>query len=163
MNFHPLFLPSDFDWSPRWIMPYILRLLLIIFQDDGNTHFTLFEFRKMARKAKSVKAWTQVLSRGSVLKPCEYKRRWIHQFMYMKSWFYVCKCTWGYSDREHIECPFRRARRDLDAYLDQCSVAPYRQCRAFKAQANNYHCSGVSWGMGSSVMDVYTSSKVTDV
>ncbi|KAF9815553.1 hypothetical protein IEO21_04553 [Rhodonia placenta] len=44
-------------------------------KDDRNTHFTLFEFKKVARKAKSEKEWAQVMSRGDVLKPCEYKRR----------------------------------------------------------------------------------------
>ncbi|KAI0952582.1 hypothetical protein AcW1_004621 [Taiwanofungus camphoratus] len=44
-------------------------------KDDRNTHFTLFDFKKVARKAKSEKEWNKLLSRGSILKPCEYKRR----------------------------------------------------------------------------------------
>jgi len=44
-------------------------------KDARNTHFTLFEFKKIARKAKSDKEWMQLMSRGSILKPCEYKRR----------------------------------------------------------------------------------------
>lgn len=45
-------------------------------KDDRNTHFTLFEFRKIARKsAMSEKEWSKIMSRGSLLKPCEYKRR----------------------------------------------------------------------------------------
>ncbi|GBE79347.1 25S rRNA (adenine(645)-N(1))-methyltransferase [Sparassis crispa] len=44
-------------------------------KDDSNTHFTLFEFKKVARKAKGEKEWEKLLARGSVLKPCEYKRR----------------------------------------------------------------------------------------
>lgn len=44
-------------------------------KDDNNTHFTLFEFKKVARKARSEKEWEQVMSHGKVLKPCEYKRR----------------------------------------------------------------------------------------
>ncbi|OCH90736.1 hypothetical protein OBBRIDRAFT_584527 [Obba rivulosa] len=44
-------------------------------KDDSNTHFTLFEFKKTARKPKSEKEWEGLLSRGSILKPCEYKRR----------------------------------------------------------------------------------------
>jgi len=44
-------------------------------KDDHNTHFTLFEFRKVARSGKTEKEWGKVLSRGAVLKPCEYKRR----------------------------------------------------------------------------------------
>ncbi|KAI0068911.1 hypothetical protein BV25DRAFT_1792756 [Artomyces pyxidatus] len=41
--------------------------------DDSNTHFTLFEFKKVARKGE--KDWGTLLSRGDILKPCEYKRR----------------------------------------------------------------------------------------
>ncbi|TFK55841.1 hypothetical protein OE88DRAFT_1622397 [Heliocybe sulcata] len=45
-------------------------------KDDRNTHFTLFEFRKVARKrGLSGKDWEKIMSRGSLLKPCEYKRR----------------------------------------------------------------------------------------
>jgi ribosomal RNA-processing protein 8 len=48
-------------------------------QDERNTHFTLFEFKKVARKTSkkemSEKEWKKLIERGSVLKPCEYKRR----------------------------------------------------------------------------------------
>ncbi|THH33567.1 hypothetical protein EUX98_g517 [Antrodiella citrinella] len=44
-------------------------------QDDSSTHFTLFEFVKIARKPKNEKDWTRIMSGGDVLKPCEYKRR----------------------------------------------------------------------------------------
>jgi ribosomal RNA-processing protein 8 len=44
-------------------------------QDDENTHFTLFEFRKVSRKGRSEQDWARVIERGAVLKPCEYKRR----------------------------------------------------------------------------------------
>ncbi|KAI0637944.1 methyltransferase-domain-containing protein [Trametes polyzona] len=44
-------------------------------KDDRNTHFTLFEFKKVPRKPKSEKEWQKLMSRGSILKPCEYKRR----------------------------------------------------------------------------------------
>ncbi|KZT20772.1 ribosomal RNA-processing protein 8 [Neolentinus lepideus HHB14362 ss-1] len=45
-------------------------------KDDQNTHFTLFEFRKVSRKHEiSEKEWEKILSRGSLLKSCEYKRR----------------------------------------------------------------------------------------
>lgn len=44
-------------------------------QDDENTHFTLFEFKKVARKPFSEKDWSKILGRASLLKPCEYKRR----------------------------------------------------------------------------------------
>ncbi|GJE84964.1 methyltransferase-domain-containing protein [Phanerochaete sordida] len=44
-------------------------------KDDSNTHFTLFEFSKVQRKEKSEKEWSKLIERGSVLKPCEYKRR----------------------------------------------------------------------------------------
>ncbi|KAF8665695.1 hypothetical protein AX16_000148 [Volvariella volvacea WC 439] len=46
-----------------------------ISKDDSNTHFTLFEFRKIARKWKGEKEWSKLLSKGALLKPCEYKRR----------------------------------------------------------------------------------------
>ncbi|KIK65394.1 hypothetical protein GYMLUDRAFT_219386 [Collybiopsis luxurians FD-317 M1] len=45
------------------------------FKDERNTHFTLFEFKKVPRKFKSEKEWGAILSQGNVLKPCEYKRR----------------------------------------------------------------------------------------
>lgn len=44
-------------------------------KDDSNSHFTLFEFAKVKRKPKSDKEWSKLMERGSVLKPCEYKRR----------------------------------------------------------------------------------------
>ncbi|PCH41310.1 hypothetical protein WOLCODRAFT_131836 [Wolfiporia cocos MD-104 SS10] len=44
-------------------------------KDDRNTHFTLFDFVKVARKAKGEKEWEKLLARGAILKPCEYKRR----------------------------------------------------------------------------------------
>ncbi|KAI0751493.1 methyltransferase-domain-containing protein [Daedaleopsis nitida] len=44
-------------------------------KDERNTHFTLFEFKKIPRKPKSEKDWEKLSSRGSILKPCEYKRR----------------------------------------------------------------------------------------
>ncbi|KAH9938515.1 methyltransferase-domain-containing protein [Fomitopsis serialis] len=44
-------------------------------KDDSNTHFTLFDFKRVARKSKGEKEWEKLLCRGSILKPCEYKRR----------------------------------------------------------------------------------------
>lgn len=44
-------------------------------KDDRNTHFTLFQFKKIARVARSEQEWTALMSRSAVLKPCEYKRR----------------------------------------------------------------------------------------
>ncbi|KAG7449356.1 uncharacterized protein BT62DRAFT_679465 [Guyanagaster necrorhizus] len=44
-------------------------------KDVSNTHFTTFEFRKVPRKPKTDREWTTILSKGDVLKPCEYKRR----------------------------------------------------------------------------------------
>jgi ribosomal RNA-processing protein 8 len=44
-------------------------------KDDHNSHFTLFEFKKVARTSRSDKEWSKVVSNGSILKPCEYKRR----------------------------------------------------------------------------------------
>ncbi|KAF8076251.1 ribosomal RNA-processing protein 8 [Lyophyllum atratum] len=44
-------------------------------KDDSNSHFTLFEFKKMARTRKGDKEWAKLLSRADLLKPCEYKRR----------------------------------------------------------------------------------------
>ncbi|KAL4075992.1 methyltransferase-domain-containing protein [Scleroderma yunnanense] len=44
-------------------------------KDDHNTHFTLFQFRKIARVTRSEQEWAALMSRGGVLKPCEYKRR----------------------------------------------------------------------------------------
>lgn len=44
-------------------------------KDDNNSHFTLFEFKKIPRLCKSEKDWTSIYAKASVLKPCEYKRR----------------------------------------------------------------------------------------
>jgi ribosomal RNA-processing protein 8 len=44
-------------------------------QDERNTHFILFEFKKTARKGKSESEWERLMSRGEILKACEYKRR----------------------------------------------------------------------------------------
>ncbi|KAF8211249.1 methyltransferase-domain-containing protein [Mycena galopus ATCC 62051] len=44
-------------------------------KNDANTHFTLFEFRKVPYAGKKEKEWATVLAKGKVLKPCEYKRR----------------------------------------------------------------------------------------
>ncbi|KXN86393.1 25S rRNA (adenine(645)-N(1))-methyltransferase [Leucoagaricus sp. SymC.cos] len=44
-------------------------------KDENNSHFTLFEFKKIARKPKNETEWAKLCSRGDILKPCEYKRR----------------------------------------------------------------------------------------
>ncbi|EEB99412.1 hypothetical protein MPER_00918, partial [Moniliophthora perniciosa FA553] len=44
-------------------------------KDDQNTHFTLFNFKKTARKYRSDKEWSGILAQSDILKPCEYKRR----------------------------------------------------------------------------------------
>ncbi|KAH9894406.1 methyltransferase-domain-containing protein [Cubamyces lactineus] len=44
-------------------------------KDERNTHFTMFEFKKIPRKPKAEKEWAKLMSRGNILKPCEYKRR----------------------------------------------------------------------------------------
>lgn len=44
-------------------------------QNESNTHFTTFEFQKIARKGKTERDWEKVMSKGKILKPCEYKRR----------------------------------------------------------------------------------------
>ncbi|KAF9075977.1 methyltransferase-domain-containing protein [Rhodocollybia butyracea] len=44
-------------------------------KDERNTHFTLFEFKKVSRKFKSQKEWDDISSQADTLKPCEYKRR----------------------------------------------------------------------------------------
>ncbi|KAF8591469.1 hypothetical protein K439DRAFT_1626864 [Ramaria rubella] len=44
-------------------------------KDDSNTHFTLFEFRKITRPPLSNKRWNELRTKYSILKPCEYKRR----------------------------------------------------------------------------------------
>ncbi|KAI0291704.1 methyltransferase-domain-containing protein [Russula brevipes] len=43
--------------------------------DHSNTHFTLFEFQKTTRKPRGEKEWNELLTKGDILKPCEYKRR----------------------------------------------------------------------------------------
>jgi len=48
---------------------------LTLLQDDRNTHFTLFEFKKIPRKPFEDREWSKILSQAAVLKPCEYKRR----------------------------------------------------------------------------------------
>ncbi|KAF8974344.1 methyltransferase-domain-containing protein [Flammula alnicola] len=40
-----------------------------------SSHFILFEFTKISRSSKTGKEWVKLLSKGAVLKPCEYKRR----------------------------------------------------------------------------------------
>ncbi|KAJ7507681.1 methyltransferase-domain-containing protein [Mycena galericulata] len=44
-------------------------------KNDANTHFTLFEFKKVAYAGKKEKDWAAIMAKGNVLKPCEYKRR----------------------------------------------------------------------------------------
>ncbi|KAH7916100.1 methyltransferase-domain-containing protein [Hygrophoropsis aurantiaca] len=44
-------------------------------KDDRNSHFTLFDFKKVPQVAKTEKEWSKLMSKGSLLKPCEYKRR----------------------------------------------------------------------------------------
>ncbi|KAJ6629124.1 methyltransferase-domain-containing protein [Mycena sp. CBHHK59/15] len=44
-------------------------------KDDANTHFTLFEFKKVPSLGKREKEWAAISLKGDVLKPCEYKRR----------------------------------------------------------------------------------------
>ncbi|XP_006460208.1 hypothetical protein AGABI2DRAFT_191974 [Agaricus bisporus var. bisporus H97] len=44
-------------------------------KDERNTHFILFEFKKAARKGKSDSEWEKLMSKGEILKACEYKRR----------------------------------------------------------------------------------------
>ncbi|KAI9001332.1 methyltransferase-domain-containing protein [Trametes punicea] len=43
-------------------------------KDDRNNYFTLLEFKKVPRKRKEIQ-WKNLMSRGNLLKPCEYKRR----------------------------------------------------------------------------------------
>ncbi|KAJ7591197.1 methyltransferase-domain-containing protein [Mycena floridula] len=43
-------------------------------KDTTNTHFTLFEFKRVPRVIKD-NEWERMASKGSLLKPCEYKRR----------------------------------------------------------------------------------------
>ncbi|KAG2369966.1 methyltransferase-domain-containing protein [Suillus spraguei] len=56
--------------STRWD-----GLKFFTIQDDHNSHFTLFEFKKVARTLRTDKEWSKVMSSGGILKPCEYKRR----------------------------------------------------------------------------------------
>ncbi|KAJ3851442.1 ribosomal RNA-processing protein 8 [Lentinula lateritia] len=44
-------------------------------KDERNSHFTLFEFRKVPRGFKTSKEWDIIFSKADTLKPCEYKRR----------------------------------------------------------------------------------------
>ncbi|THV08691.1 hypothetical protein K435DRAFT_740991 [Dendrothele bispora CBS 962.96] len=44
-------------------------------KDTHNTHFTLLDFKKVARKFMTTDKWDSILSKGDLLKPCEYKRR----------------------------------------------------------------------------------------
>ncbi|KAF9055073.1 hypothetical protein BDZ89DRAFT_1003711 [Hymenopellis radicata] len=44
-------------------------------KDDSNSHFTMFEFKKVARSRKTQADWANILEKGNLLKPCEYKRR----------------------------------------------------------------------------------------
>ncbi|KZT72718.1 hypothetical protein DAEQUDRAFT_685879 [Daedalea quercina L-15889] len=63
---------TDQDEFASFICSFGFRLKA---KDDRNTHFTLFDFKRVARKSKGKKEWEGLLSRGSILKPCEYKRR----------------------------------------------------------------------------------------
>ncbi|KAF9263536.1 hypothetical protein L218DRAFT_927209 [Marasmius fiardii PR-910] len=47
----------------------------LVNKDQQNTHFTLFEFKKVARKYRTEDEWGKMLVQGHLLKPCEYKRR----------------------------------------------------------------------------------------
>ncbi|KDR83585.1 hypothetical protein GALMADRAFT_235848 [Galerina marginata CBS 339.88] len=44
-------------------------------KDESNTHFILLKFTKDARTSKTENEWVKLMSKGSILKPCEYKRR----------------------------------------------------------------------------------------
>jgi ribosomal RNA-processing protein 8 len=44
-------------------------------QDKSNSYFTLFEFEKTSHEARGEKDWNKLLTKGDMLKPCEYKRR----------------------------------------------------------------------------------------
>lgn len=52
-----------------------LNLTTLGHQDESNTHFTLFEFRKVARPPLGDRKWDDLRGKHGVLKPCEYKRR----------------------------------------------------------------------------------------
>ncbi|KAL0582012.1 25S rRNA (adenine645-N1)-methyltransferase [Marasmius crinis-equi] len=47
----------------------------LVSKDDQNTHFTLFEFKKIPRKYRAEEEWKKISAQGQLLKPCEYKRR----------------------------------------------------------------------------------------
>jgi len=47
----------------------------LLSKNDHNTHFTIFEWKKVPREAKTEAEWTRMTSQSNVLKPCEYKRR----------------------------------------------------------------------------------------
>ncbi|KAF8897406.1 ribosomal RNA-processing protein 8 [Infundibulicybe gibba] len=44
-------------------------------KDTSNSHFSLFEFKKVPCGRKSEKEWANLSSKGGILKACEYKRR----------------------------------------------------------------------------------------
>ncbi|KIY73736.1 ribosomal RNA-processing protein 8 [Cylindrobasidium torrendii FP15055 ss-10] len=44
-------------------------------KDTSNTHFSMFEFKKVPRCGKTEDEWEGLLQKGNLLKPCEYKRR----------------------------------------------------------------------------------------
>ena len=67
-------LQADFNGKPA-IDHCVRNDLKMTTQDDNNTHFTLCEFKKVAAKHRSDKEWEKVVAKGSLLKPCEYKRR----------------------------------------------------------------------------------------
>ncbi|KAG7097109.1 hypothetical protein E1B28_004488 [Marasmius oreades] len=47
----------------------------LISKDQQNTHFTLFEFKKVTRKYRTEEEWSKILAQVHLLKPCAYKRR----------------------------------------------------------------------------------------
>lgn len=47
----------------------------MISKDESNSHFMLFDFKKIPNRRKSEKEWSKVVACASILKPCEYKRR----------------------------------------------------------------------------------------
>ncbi|TFY69605.1 hypothetical protein EVG20_g3067 [Dentipellis fragilis] len=63
---------ADNDEFASYLASFGFRLESI---DDRNSHLTLFEFKKIARKPLGEKEWQRILSQGHILKPCEYKRR----------------------------------------------------------------------------------------
>jgi len=68
---------SDSDTNPPYVIftPLSGKSLALRTQDNSNTHFTLFEFEKTNRKPRSEKEWDQLVTKGDLLKPCEYKKR----------------------------------------------------------------------------------------